>query len=102
MVDGKEIRAESSQGTESQQAGRALPKEQWLQYESSQWDLRQAMKQHAVKEDSQSRKEQLKPPGSRKRRWNGEGVGNGTFPPSDKDTEGHADALHGWDDPIVK
>lgn len=89
MVRGKETRPESSQRTE----GQALTKEQWLQYESSQWDLREAMKQHAAKEDSQPRKEQLKPPGSRKRRRNGDEVDNGTFPPSEKDTEGHSDAL---------
>lgn len=61
MVEEKEIPAELLEGTESQQARRALYKEQWLQKclekKSLEWDLREARKAQA-KEDSQIRKGQ--------------------------------------------
>lgn len=87
----KRTTMELLEGPESQQARqRAIAKEQWLQKKSLELDLREAKKTQA-KADYQLRKGQWKPPGSRKRRRNGEGA-------SDDNSEGHVDALYVWDD----
>ncbi|MCJ1427534.1 hypothetical protein MMC29_005437 [Sticta canariensis] len=87
MVEEKEISAESSEGTESQQARRRpLAEDEWLQKKSLEWDCRETRKAKA-KEDSGFKKD------------SGNNL-SATTETSDEDSEGHGDALYEWDEPI--